>query len=289
MPLYNYFSKLGTTYYNGEIVVNVLKSVRFKEFVKKNIVTYYPYTIKEGERADTIAFNYYDDERYAWVVYLSNNIIDPYLQWPLSVRDFSKFIIKKYQSIEAAQEKIIFYRNNWYNDDNLLSISAYNALSPTLKKYWSPIIGFNGEIGSYERRKTDNIVETNIIYEIDVNSSENFLENEKVTQRTSGTITATGWIKNIQENTLVVNNIEGEFSATAGPVGAIVGNTSGVSRTVNDKRLIYQAISQLEGTYWSPVSFYDYEDELNESKKHIKLIDKQYIPIIEDQMTELLT
>lgn len=289
MALYNYFSKLGTVSYNGEIVVDILKSVRFKDFVKKNVVTYYPYTIKEGERAETIAYSYYDDERYAWVVYLSNNIVDPYHQWPLTVREFSKHIIVKYGSIETAQEKIAFYRNNWYNDDSLLTTSAYSALDKNLKKYWNPIIGYNGEIGSYERKKDDSVVETNIINEITVNSIDDFVEGEKVTQRTSGVITATGWIKTIKDSKLVVNNITGSFAVTSGSVGSIVGSTSNVSRSATAITETYRAVPLTEGAYWTPVSFYDYEDELNESKKHIKLIDRNYIPAIEDQMTELLS
>lgn len=289
MSLFNYFTKHGTVSYNGEIVVNIIKSVRFKEFVKKNVVTYYPYTIKEGERAETIAYNYYEDERYAWIVYLSNNIIDPYHQWPLSVKDFSKFIIAKYGSIENAMEKIAFYRNNWYNDDSMLSVSAFGALTSNLKKYWSPVVGFNGEIGSYERKKDDSIIETNFVYDLTVNNSEDFIEGEKITQRTSGTISATGFIKAIKDNILTVNNIAGSFGITGGSIGSVVGSESEVSRSITATNLTYRAIPETEYVYWSPVSFYDYEDELNESKKHIKLIDRQYIPVIEDQMIELLT
>lgn len=289
MSLFNYFTKLGTVSYNGEIVTDILKSVRFKEFVKKNVATYYPYTIKEGERAETIAYNYYEDERYAWIVYLSNNIVDPYHQWPLSVKEFSKHIISKYGSIEAALEKIAFYRNNWYNDDNMLSTSAYDALTADLKKYWSPVVGYNGDIGSYERKKDDSIVETNMIVEITVNNSDEFVEGEKITQRTSGNITATGFIKAINDNVLVVNNIAGAFAVTSGSVGSVVGNESEVSRSITSANITYRAIPEIEFVYWSPVSFYDYEDELNESKKTIKLIDRQYIPIIEDQMIELLS
>jgi len=289
MALYNYFSKLGTTTYNGELVVDIIKNVRFKEFVKKNVVTYYPYTVKEGERAETIAYNYYEDERYAWVVYLSNNIIDPYHQWPLSVKDFSKFIIAKYGSIETAQQKISFYRNNWYNDDSILTTSAYSALTGNLKKYWNPIIGYSGEIGSYERKKDDSIVETNLVLDINVNSSDDFIVGERVTQKTSGAVTGAGWIKAIKEGAITINNISGQFSNTSGSVGSIVGSTSEISRTVTEVIETYRAILLIEQAYWSPISFYDYEDELNESKKHIKLIDRQYIPVIEDQMTELLS
>lgn len=289
MSLFNYFTKHGTISYNGEIVVDIIKSVRFKEFVKKNVVTYYPYTIREGERAETIAYNYYDDERYAWVVYLSNNIIDPYHQWPLSVKEFSKFIIQKYGSTENAMERVAFYRNNWYSDDSMLSTAAFGALPADLKKYWSPVIGFSGEIGSYERKKEDSIVDTNIIVDIVVNSSEGFIEGEKVTQRTSGNISATGFIKAIKDGVITVNNVEGAFAATGGSVGSLIGKDSETSRQIVSQAITYRAIPELEYVYWSPISMYDYEDELNESKKHIKLIDRQYISIIEDQMIELLS
>lgn len=290
MSLYNYFSKLGTINYNGTLVDNIISNVRFKEAIRANISIFYPYTIKEGERADTIASDYYQDERYAWVVYLSNYIMDPYYEWPLSLEEFNSFIIKKYGSKENSLNLIAFYRNNWYKDDTILSPSGYESLPGYRKKYWNPIIGYNGKIVSYERKKNDLIVETNKIINIYVSNTAGFSLNENVAQKTSGVITGEGTVKNIvSNNVIVVASINGQFSNTSGSVGTLQGKYSNISRPISNVITISTPISNDESIYWEPVPYYDYENELNESRKNIKLIDRQYLTVIEDQMIELLS
>lgn len=289
MALYNYFSKLGTVPYNGDVVNNIITSIRFKKIVDTNNAVFYPYVVEEGERPDQIAGHYYDDERYAWVVYLSNSIIDPYFEWHLTTEQFSNYIIKKYGSIADASEKILFYRNNWYGDDSLLSVSAYEALAAELKPYWNPIVGYSGVVGSYERKKLDTIVETNRVVELTLNSVSDINIGDKVSQKTSGVVTATGFVKAITTDSIIVNNITGAFAVTAGNVGAVTDKLSNYSKSVTDAAVISTPISTASAAYWEAVDAYTYENELNESRKTIRLLDKQYLNTVEDQMIELLT
>ncbi len=39
---------------------------------------------------------------------------------------------------------------------------------------------------------------------------------------------------------------------------------------------------------WTPTRVYDYEYELNENKRNILLVDKQYLPIVEKDLKRLL-
>ena len=289
MALYNYFTKLGTIAYNDGIVNNIITSIRFKQLVDENNVVFYPYVVEEGERPDQIAAHYYDDDRYAWVVYLSNQIVDPYFQWHLTNEQFNSHIIKKYGSIENAQSTIAFYRNNWYADDSMISVSAYTALPAALKKYWNPIVGYSGNIGSYERKRTDTIVETNRVIELTLNSVSDISIGDKVFQRTSGSITGSGFVKVIKTTSIVINNITGSFSSTSGPVGSLTDGNSNYSKTVTDVTTLSTSIPTLEASYWDSVSSFTYENELNESRKTIRLLDKQYLGTVEDQMIELLT
>lgn len=289
MSLYNYFSKIGTTPYNDSTVNNILTSIRFKEAVSKQSVIYYPYTIAEGERPDTIAYNYYGDERYAWLVLIVNDIIDPYYQWPLNTKEFSDFIVNKYGSIASAQEQVAFYRTNWYSDDSMLSVAAFNALTAALKKYWQPIVGYNGAIGSYERKKEDLVLDTNKTVSLTLNSTTGISIGQKVIQKTSGVITASGYVRAVTSTSVTLNHIVGAFAATAGSVGSLTDTTSTTSKTVSSATTIYNGIPTTEAAYWEQVSMYDYENELNESRKIIKLLDRQYLDVVEDQMIELLT
>ena len=288
MSLFNYFSKLGTVYYNGSIVSNVITSIRFKQLVDEREIIYYPYVVREGERPEQIAFHYYNDERYSWLVYLSNQIIDPYFQWHLTSEQFKQFILKKYNSIENAQTRVAFYRNNWYDDDSILNVATYNGLSTSLKKYWNPIVGYLGSIGSYERKKVDTILETNKVIELTLNNVTSINEGDRVIQKTSGSITAQGFVKVVRSSSIVINHITGTFANTGGSVGTLTDyNNVTFSKNVSDVTTLSTPITQNEQVYWEQVSYYTYENELNESRKSIKLIDRQYVNFIEDQMIEL--
>ena len=288
--LYNYFNKLGIITYDDQLVNNIISSVRFKDIVLKTQAAFYPYTIKEGERADTIAANYYDDARYTWLVYLSNKIMDPYYEWPLSQYDLEKYLIKKYGTVAEAADKVAFYKVNWESDDSLLTPSGYAALSTDLKKYWAPIVGVQGTVVNYERKELDWVVETNQVVSVTVSSVDDYQLEEKVTQKTSGTTTGTGTIKAIDTTNkrLTLFHITGSFAATAGSVGNVIGAKSNATRTASAVTIVKNSIPTAEVSYWVEVNQYAYEDDLNEAKKHIKLIDKSLVNEIEDQMISLL-
>lgn len=288
--LYNYFNKLGIITYDDQLVNNIISSVRFKDIVLKTQAAFYPYTIKEGERADIIAANYYDDARYTWLVYLSNKIMDPYYEWPLSQYDLEKYLIKKYGTVAEAADKVAFYKVNWESDDSLLTPSGYAALSTDLKKYWAPVVGVQGTVVNYERKELDWVVETNQVVSVTVSSVDDYQLEEKVTQKTSGTTTGTGTIKAIDTTNkrLTLFHITGSFAATAGSVGNVIGAKSNATRTASAVTVVKNSIPTAEVSYWVEVNQYTYEDDLNEAKKHIKLIDKSLVNEIEDQMISLL-
>lgn len=88
----------------NEIVQNPL--VRFKILdVLRNVKFLYQEYIIEEESASEISFKFYGNETLDWVIYVTNNIIDPKYDWPLGYRDFNNFIIKKYGSVENASRE----------------------------------------------------------------------------------------------------------------------------------------------------------------------------------------
>jgi hypothetical protein len=66
--------------------------------VRNDPYAFLPYTIKEGEKAEDIAYLYYGSTEYVWLVWLSNKTVDPYFEWPLSEHDLFKSIAKKYKT-----------------------------------------------------------------------------------------------------------------------------------------------------------------------------------------------
>ena len=80
-----------------------------KTAVENDVAVYYPYIVPEGMRPDVLSFQYYGDTIYTWAIYLMNNIIDPYWEWPLSYKDLREYLIDKYGSIETAKAQIHHY------------------------------------------------------------------------------------------------------------------------------------------------------------------------------------
>jgi len=113
----NYFTNLTKVGYdiNGTgkdsflSVTNIMKSVRFKPSVLEDIIDYYPYYVKEGERPDIIAHAQYGNIGYAYLIMLVNDIYDPNFDWPLSAQIFEKFIINKYGSVTTAISGVKHY------------------------------------------------------------------------------------------------------------------------------------------------------------------------------------
>ena len=82
---------------------------KLKDAVEDDITVYYPYIIPEGMRPDVLSYQYYGDTIYTWAIFLANNIVDPYWEWPLSYKDFREYMVDKYGSVETAQSQIHHY------------------------------------------------------------------------------------------------------------------------------------------------------------------------------------
>lgn len=89
--------------------------------MQNNPFLYYPYTVAEGERPEDIAEFYYGSVDYVWLVYLANNIIDPYHQWPMDEKTFRNYLVDKYSDVSGeVGEDVIDWIQDPDNDDNII-------------------------------------------------------------------------------------------------------------------------------------------------------------------------
>ena len=91
------------------VAVNLMIRSKLKDTVEDDVTVYYPYVVPEGMRPDVLSYQYYGDTIYTWTIFLVNNIVDPYWEWPLSYKDFREYMTDKYGSIEKAQSQIHHY------------------------------------------------------------------------------------------------------------------------------------------------------------------------------------
>lgn len=327
-----YFEKFPTITYGNTQVKDITERVIFTNNTLKNPYVFYPYTISQHERADQFAFRYYEDPYLSWLLYITNNVTDPYYEWYLDQDEFREFIAKKYGSIELAQSKIKYYRSNWENGDTM-SISEYDALPAQLYRFWEPQYGVNGNVVSYARKKEDTIINTNNLRAYTV-SNTNFIKDEVcyinfdtfnqgrgqvvyannnllILQHTSGVTLANSEVSirtknfSLTYSTLdwryvtdpVYENLD--FGNMISPttsvidygfdiISHIIGSESGTNAEFTTAASYANNMLPEEAVYYSPVTYYDYENEINESRKSIQVLDSSYSYDVAKQLKELL-
>lgn len=317
----DYFNKFPLIFYANNNARNILARTKLLEAIRKDELALLPYTVQEGERADTIANFYYGSPLYAWAIYLINDIVDVPTQWPKSQEVLENYIEKKYGSLEKARDTIIFYRVNWAEDNSVLSPAQFNALPTENKKYWVPSYGYNNSIISYSRKALEWTIDTNRIDLLTVTSNTeantfNYQVGERVYQysntdflsvkgtviavsnvivNTSSNTTASIYVKQVQFGNSSLSN----FITTSGnELSGRISNSSSVvltSQRIDNNSIILTKLngansflSDSELVYWKPVNADDYERELNDQRKEIKVLDRNFIRLLEENLQNLL-
>lgn len=282
-----YFSNIPTISYGNNFVRNILTRVKIVNDFKNKSSVYYPYVLEEaspsGVRYENLAFDYYDDVDNVWILHLTNEIVDPYYDIPLTQDQFESFIEKKYGSLRKAHEKIVFYRNNYDQDDSIITFSGYDSLIAERKRYWTPTVNYDNNIIGYERIKDDTVVSTNKVITMEISAANSLNIDEKVTQATTG---ATGFVAFCNTSVLTLQHIGGSFSNSY----SIVGDDTAISADpISEITVLSQNISANVEAYFSPISAYEYESELNESKKTINVLDRRYASMLEASFIEAMS
>ena len=281
-PLVQYGNTVSNT-----VAVNILAKIAFQKTIQQNFEVFHPYTIQEGDRADTIAYLYYGDSGYDWLVYYSNNVVDPYYDWYMDGNSLNRFIADKYQSLTNARRKIKFFRSNYTADDSMISPAAYNALSANQKRFWSPVNGINNNIIRYERKKEEVIFQTNKTQQLNVSlvGNTSFTADEYVFQQNAGVTVGSATVNFSNSTVCIVSNVIGTLSTSYN----LKGGDSAANATVSAVNTLSTSISSDIQSYFESVSFFDYENELNEKKKNIRLIDLAYVQSIEQEFKNLMS
>ena len=105
-----YFTYFPTTVYDVrgdknniriDRITNVLVRAR-KKLEITNAALFEQYFIQDGDRADTLAYQFYKDSTLHWLIMYANYMTNPYYDWPLTYFDLQKFVAKKYTDINGV-------------------------------------------------------------------------------------------------------------------------------------------------------------------------------------------
>ena len=161
------------------IATDISKRLLIKQLTGDPTLIYYEYEVRDGERPDIIAEKLYGDSRVDWVILMYNQIVDPYFQWVLSIRDFESYLRQKYGSISVAQatvnryEKLIHGTSKYTNDfgetinvpERYVTVdkSTYDALGATSRR---EVDAYTHEDNLNEARRTIKLLDEDFIGEL---------------------------------------------------------------------------------------------------------------------------
>jgi len=141
----NLYDNLGILEYNSNKLTNICRGISLIKSIKGKDGIFFPYVVKQLERPDTIAHDYYGDSDYFWLVLLCNDIFNIETQWPLSDSDFLSYIQKKYQkSAQELQKQIYYFDNpetNYYIDQQ-----TFDYYPAEKKVGWVPVSYYDYEL-----------------------------------------------------------------------------------------------------------------------------------------------
>lgn len=213
-----------TTYQNP---TNIFFRIGMIKETLENISSYYIYSIKDGEKPETLADKVYGSSEAHWIILMANERLDGAYDWPLSYNEFNKYIANKYRSAAGG---------NSLTDNQVISWSQITSPTSNSIHHFEKVV---------DRTDTKTDTTTTFRYVVDYNKKANTVP--------SG-ITYDYYL----------NLTEGESQ----------------TYTLNGKTI-------RENTYRNLVTIYDYEYQLNENKREIKLIKPEYYTQIVNELKSL--
>lgn len=281
------FAFFPTITYNGQTAIDITKSVKMVSNLVSNSAILTPYTLNQSIRSDQLAAQAYGDPYLEWLIFLSNQQVDGY-DWFMDQNQFYTYLNNKYGDWVVTQQQVAYWINNWYTGEGI-TVSAFDALDPSLVKYYEPTFDAGGHALGYTRRQVDWTVSTNHLVQFafaNTVSFPTFVNNEVVTVKWTSNNTFTGQVC-FQSNTinqLNVQHVNGDYNF-ANTINAaafsVVGSQSNATLTISNSNdvstTIYDTVSELEDIFYSPVTIYDDENIKNEARKYMFLLPNAYV------------
>lgn len=138
--------------YSGVLVTDITKRAKIRDLVRNSTYVFIPYTVEGNDRPEDISYFYYENVAYTWLIYLANDIIDPYHQWVMDDLTFDNFLIKKYETESGKKRReVIDWTQNETITENIkyvqnveipeIQISSYTYLNDPeiVASEWRPV------------------------------------------------------------------------------------------------------------------------------------------------------
>ena len=149
----SYFSNFPTKLYDpkgdgsAKLCTDILRRVRVRVNMKKEIVMLDSYDVKENETPEIVADKHHGSTHYHWVVMILNDISDVNHDWVKSTRQLQKYIQIKYT--EAQLDEVHHYEIAQSSGDTTIKIQVPQGTSGA-----TPITNYEYEVALNEEKRS---------------------------------------------------------------------------------------------------------------------------------------
>jgi len=145
----SYFKEFPKVVINKQEVLDITRKISLSSALKFTSIDYSNYLLKDGDTPEMIAHYYYDDVELAWLVLLSNDIVDPYTQWYKTQEQLEEYIKVQYETQSGTTGDVEI---TTYDENGVATTSTVSAVLEWTKK---PTIASN--IVRYQSKLTPEI------------------------------------------------------------------------------------------------------------------------------------
>jgi hypothetical protein len=278
MAYFKYFPSI--QYGDSGLVKDITRRVKLSTLEAINDTNIFnDYTVKNQTRADVLANQYYDTPEADWLIYFANDVIDPLSDMFVADELLEAMIVAKYGSIERAQRRTAYFKNNWSEDDSILSVAAFGSLPVSVRQFYDIETDYNGSVIGFARKNSDITKMTNTI--VRFNAIVDAVEGDEVRIYASANQIGTAEVKAVSPTLLVACHVIEQF------VGATSVVINGIQYPATVASFTY-SISNTEAPYFSRVSIYDDLVQRNIEKQRINLVSSDVQQILQDRLITLI-
>ena len=281
-----------------KIAVDILKRVGFSSSGITSSEYFRNYTVREYDTPETIADQIYGSSEYHWIVLMFNDILNPLFEWPLNSKKFEKKLDNKYNGVSLFIDEGASGPSGTFNkNDTLIQTSLSGGAAGST--------GFKCLVSEYDPTLHKIVV-------TDIDKTYSFSKGDEI--KTFNSAGGTGWddyvgsalIKRVvTDSKQALHHFETSGSITSGYND--IGGGTGTSVIWLDPLSQYNGITQNSlgsgGINYSDTLLYgyimndstsyvktnyQYEEELNEDKRTISLLDPKHLPEVVGSFKQLI-
>ena len=144
------FNGVPLVQYNENLLTDITHNITV-DWTSGNVF-FIAYRINDGDTAENICYRLWADSSLSWIVYLVNNMVDPFFDWPLRSDELIEYIKNKYGKFQVYD--VHHYVKNGF-------VVNRNDEDPEVK----PVTNFQYEFDQNEKKRqivlpTDTFVQT---------------------------------------------------------------------------------------------------------------------------------